>query len=220
MDITQIDYIITQLGLFLDGLLIPFATFILGRKLLKQKKATGKYNPIRVLIFGVFFSFSVLGIIELILEYMPGLTLLDEWFGSGITNFNIYGFLIGTMVTFGLTMIFFAYRWESLQYSALFFYGGMIVFFFLTGYDAWLEMYIIITGLAGVIFLYVTGIRVKDNGALGLAIFFTIAFVTIAIDFGDATLNHWVTQISILVYSAFILVFSLGYFRVFKEGGK
>jgi hypothetical protein len=220
MDITQIDYIITQLGFLLNGILIPLATAIIGRKLLKEKKEYGKYNPIRALIFGVFLSFAVLGVIELILEYIPGLTLLEEWFGGGITNFNFYGFLIGTMVTLGVTMIFYAYRLEKAYYSGFFFYGGMVIFYLLTGYDAWLENYIIIAGILGVVFLYFTGIRVKDNGALGLAIFFTIAFVTIAIDFGNDFLNHWITQISIITYNVFILVFSLGYFRVFKEGSK
>lgn len=220
MDIAQIDFIITQTGYFLDGIIIPLATAIVGRKLIKEKKATGKFNPIRSLIFGIFLSFSALGIIELILEYVPGLTLLDEWFGGGIENFDFYGFLIGTMVTLGLTMVFFAYRWESLYYSAIFFYGGMIVLFFFTSFDAWLEMYITIIGAIGVVFLYVTGFRVKDNGALGLAIFFTISFMTVAIDFGTPELNHWVTQISIMVYSVFILIFSLGYFKVFKEAEK
>lgn len=212
MDITQIDFFITQLGYYLDAILIPVATAIVGRKLLKDKKVTGTYNPIRALIFGIFLSFSALGIIEFFLAVSPfELTLLDEWFGEGIENFDLYGFLIGTMVTLGLTMIFYANRWEFLYYSAIFFYGGMLLLFLFTGFDAFLETYIMIAGAVGVIFLYFTGIRVKDNGALGLAIFFTIAFGTILID------NHWVAQISILVYSVFILIFSLGYFKPFKE---
>ena len=87
----------------------------------------------------------------------------------------------------------------------------MLLLFLFTGFDAFLETYIMIAGAVGVIFLYFTGIRVKDNGALGLAIFFTIAFGTILID------DHWVAQISIIVYSVFILIFSLGYFKPFKE---
>ena len=212
MDITQIDFFITQLGYYFNAILIPVATAIIGRKLVKEKKVKGAYNPIRALIFGIFLSFSVLGIIEFFLAVPPfELSLLQEWFGEGIESFDIYGFIIGTMVTLGLTMIFYANRWEPLYYSAMFVYVGMFILYLLTGFDAWLETYIMITGAIGVVFLYFTGFRVKDNGALGLAIFFTIAFGTILIE------DHMVTQISILIYSVFILIFSLGYFKPFKE---
>lgn len=218
IDIELIDTVITQLGFYFNAILIPLATVIIGFKLMKEKKALGKYNPIRMLIFLVFLCFSALGIIEFLVTIPSlNLVLLEQWFGGGIENFDLYGFLVGTMVTLGVSIIFFAYRLEILYYSAMFIYAGMLIFYFLTGYDAWLETYIIICGLLGVLFLYFTGFRVKDNGALGLAIFFTLAFVTIAIDFGNADLNHWVSQISILAYSVFILIFSLGLFKPFKQ---
>ncbi|MFX1477611.1 MAG: hypothetical protein ACFFCI_05735 [Promethearchaeota archaeon] len=212
MDITKVDYVITQLGFYFNAILIPLATLIIGRKALKERKATGKWNPIRVIIFGVFTCFSAIGIIEFLLSVLSlELPLLEDFYGGGIENFDLYGFLIGMMVTLGMTMIFYANRWESLYYSALFFYGGMVILFLLTGFDIWLETYIMILGVIGIGFLYLTAFRVKDNGALGLAIFFTIAFGTIVLE------NHWVTQISILIYSIFILIFSLGFFKPFKE---
>jgi hypothetical protein len=218
IDIQLLDNIITQLGYYLDAFVIPLATAILGYKLVKEKRQSGKFNPIRTIIFLIFLSFSALGIIEFLVSVLPiKLPLLDEWFGGGIDNFDIYGFIIGTMVSLGVTMVFYAYRWESLYYFMGFIYGGMFIFYLLTGYDAWLETYITLGGILGIVFLYFTAFRVKDNGALGLAIFFTIAFATLAIDFGVDVVNHWVTQISILVYSIFILIFSLGLFKPFKE---
>ena len=218
IDIVLLDNIITTLGYYLDAFVIPLATAIMGFKLVKQKRQAGKFNPIRMIIFLIFFSFSALGIIEFLVSVTPlDLKLLNEWFGGGIDNFDIYGFIIGTMVTLGVTMVFYASRWESLYYFMGFIYGGMFIFYLLTGYDAWLETYITLGGLLGIIFLYFTAFRVKDNGALGLAIFFTIAFATLSIDFGVDVVNHWVTQISILVYSVFILIFSLGLFKPFKE---
>jgi hypothetical protein len=218
IDIVLLDNIITTLGYYLDAFVIPLATAIVGFKLVQEKRQAGKFNPIRMIIFLIFLSFSALGIIEFLVSVPPlELTLLDEWFGGGIDNFDIYGFIIGTMVSLGVTMVFYAYRWESLYYFMGFIYGGMFIFYLLTGYDAWLETYITLGGLLGIIFLYFTAFRVKDNGALGLAIFFTIAFATLSIDFGVDVVNHWVTQISILVYSVFILIFSLGLFKPFKE---
>lgn len=218
IDIQLLDNIITQLGYYFDAFVIPLATAIVGYKLVKEKRQSGKFNPIRMIIFLIFLSFSALGIIEFLVSVLPiKLTLLDEWFGGGIDNFDIYGFIIGTMVSLGVTMVFYAYRWESLYYFMGFIYGGMFIFYLVTGYDAWLETYITLGGILGIVFLYFTAFRVKDNGALGLAIFFTIAFATLAIDFGVDVVNHWVTQISILVYSIFILIFSLGLFKPFKE---
>jgi hypothetical protein len=218
IDIILLDNIITTLGYYLDAFVIPLATAIGGFKLVQEKRQAGKFNPIRMIIFLIFLSFSALGIIEFLVSVPPlELTLLDEWFGGGIDNFDIYGFIIGTMVSLGVTMVFYAYRWESLYYFMGFIYGGMFIFYLLTGYDAWLETYITLGGLLGIIFLYFTAFRVKDNGALGLAIFFTIAFATLSIDFGVDVVNHWVTQISILIYSVFILIFSLGLFKPFKE---
>jgi hypothetical protein len=212
MDITKVDYVITQLGFYFNAILIPLATVLIGRKVLKEKKSTGKWNPIRIIIFGVFICFSAIGIIEFLTSVLPfELTLLNEFYGGGLESFDFYGFLIGMMVTLGMTLIFYANRWESLYYSVLFFYGGMVILFLLTGFDIWLETYIMILGAISIGFLYLTAFRVKDNGALGLAIFFTIAFGTIILE------NHWVTQISILIYSIFILIFSLGYFKPFKE---
>ena len=211
MDITRLDYVITQLGFYFNAIIIPLATLILGRKVLKEKKATGKWNPIRTIIFGVFICFSTIGILEFLTSVLPiELTFLSDFYGGGLANFDLYS-LIGTMVTLGMTMIFYANRWESLYYSALFFYGGMVILFLLTGFDIWLETYIMIFGATSIGFLYLTAFRVKDNGALGLAIFFTIAFGSVILE------NHWVTQISILVHSVFIFIFSLGYFKPFKE---
>jgi len=218
IDIQLLDNIITQLGYYFDAFVIPLATAIVGYKLVKEKRQSGKFNPIRTIIFLIFLSFSALGIIEFLVSVLPiKLPLLDEWFGGGIDNFDIYGFIIGTMVSLGVTMVFYAYRWESLYYFMGFIYGGMFIFYLVTGYDAWLETYITLGGILGIVFLYFTAFRVKDNGALGLAIFFTIAFATLAINFGSDVVNHWVTQISILVYSIFILIFSLGLFKPFKE---
>ena len=51
----------------------------------------------------------------------------------------------------------------------------------------------------------------KDNGALGIAIFFTLAFSTQFIH--EALLS----RIIIISYVAFIVIFSLGLFRPFKQ---
>jgi len=203
---------ITQLGYYLNAIIIPFATALIGTKLLREKKAYGKFNIVRFIMFSIFLSFSVLVILELLIN-IPGLSIpfLEAIFSGNFESFSLYTLLISFIATLGMTMIAYANGWEMLYYSGLFFYTGMIVLYFLTGFNGIMMPYVYIAGGASIIFLYLTAFRVKDNGALGLAIFFTIVFGTVAIDITE------ITGISILIYDGFILIFSLGFFKPFKE---
>lgn len=203
---------ISQIGYILNAIVIPIATILVGRKLIKEKRTSGRYNAIRGLIFMIFFSFSILVILELLVNTPAfNLPLLVELFGSGFESFSINTLIIGIIASLGLSMVATANRWEFLYYTSLYFYGGMIFLFLLTGFEAFLLPYIYFAGGASIIFLYLTGFRVKDNGALALAIFFTLAFGTVIFD------NPMVTRVGVIIYDVFILVFSLGYFKPFKE---
>ncbi|MFX1317026.1 MAG: hypothetical protein ACFE9T_14280, partial [Promethearchaeota archaeon] len=110
-----------------------------------------------------------------------------------------------------LTLICYINRWEALYYTAIFFYSGMTIFFLLTDYDEGLAYYTNIAGAIDILFLYFTGIRVKDNGALGLAIFFSLAFSTLFLE------DPLISRIINLGYIAFIVYFSLGFFKPLKQ---
>ncbi|MHA1457065.1 MAG: hypothetical protein ACTSR5_13960, partial [Promethearchaeota archaeon] len=168
------------------------------------------YNPVRLLIFIVFSLFAVLSILEFFVE-MNISPVLNQLFGYNIETINLYSILIGTMASLGLTLAFYANRWEAFYYLTIFIFGGMIIFYYLTGFDAWVENYIIMTGVGSLIFMYLTGFRLKDNGALGIAIFFTLSFSTLLVE------SSMINQIVIITYDIFILIFSLGYFKPFKE---
>lgn len=203
---------ISQIGYILNAIVIPVATILVGRKLLKEKRISGRYNAIRGLIFMIFFSFSILVILELLVNTPAfNLPLLVELFGSGFESFSINTLIIGIIASLGLSMVATANRWEFLYYTSLFFYGGMVFLFLLTGFEAILLPYIYFAGGASIFFLYLTGFRVKDNGALALAIFFTLAFGTVIFD------NPMVTRFGVIVYDVFILVFSFGLFKPFKK---
>ncbi len=199
-----------QAGYLLSTILIPFATLIVGRKVLKEKKSTGRYNIVRLLTFGIFLCFALMSFLEFLVELSLS-PLLNELFGFNIESINLYSILIGTMVSLGLCLVFYANRWEPLYFVSFFIFGGMVIFYYLTGFDAWLETYIQIAGIISLIFIYFTSFRVRDNGALGLGIFFTLAFSTLVIEIS------YVSQIMIISYNVFILILSLGYFRIFKE---
>ena len=207
------DVLISNLGLIANlgsAIFIPLATLVLGRKLLKDKKATGQYNMVRVLIFLTFLDFSILALTEYIVKDIllraPAIIVPYD------ATFGLYNILVAMMITIGLTLIFYINRVEFLYYTPIFFFTGMYIFYLFTGFDSWLEDYTTLGGAASIIFLFFTAIRVKDNGALGIAIFFTLAFST---QFSEDPL---VSRIVIISYVVFIVFFSLGLFKPFKQG--
>ena len=207
------DVLINNLGFianFGSAIFIPLATLVLGRKLLKDKKATGRYNMVRVLIFLTFLDFSILALTEYIIKdvLLRPPALIDPYNAT----FGLYNILVAMMITLGLTLIFYINRVEFLYYTPIFFFTGMYIFYLLTGFDSWLEDYTTIGGAASIIFLFFTAIRFKDNGALGIAIFFTLAFST------QFTTDALVSRIVIISYVVFIIFFSLGLFKPFKQG--
>ncbi|MFX0011517.1 MAG: hypothetical protein ACFE9R_14485, partial [Candidatus Hermodarchaeota archaeon] len=171
-----------QIGYLLSAILIPLATAILGFKTFREKKNTGQFNYIRLITFGIFTCFAIMSVLEYVV-YESWLPFINDFFGYTTETINLYSILIGTMVSLGLTLVFYANRWEAFYYTSLFFFGGMVIFYYLTGFDAWVDGYIQIAGLVSLVFIYFTSFRVKDNGALGLAIFFTLAFSTLILDF-------------------------------------
>ncbi|MBY9014203.1 MAG: hypothetical protein KGD68_00785 [Candidatus Lokiarchaeota archaeon] len=206
------DFFLSSLGIVANlssAIFIPIATLILGRKLLKDKKETGKYNIIRLIIFLSFLNFSILAIIEFLLKNTPLIPpFIEELYSA---EFGFYNTSVAIRVTLGLTLIFYINRWEILHFSAIFFFIGMLFLYLFTGFSAWLENYTIIAGVASILFLYFTAFRMKDNGALSIAIFFTLTF---SIQFISEAL---VSEIIIISYVAFVVIFSLGLFRPYKQ---
>jgi len=200
------------IGSLLNVIIIPLATIIVGRKLLKEKKATGKLNDIRASTFFIFFSFSFLVLLEFLLRLGVYTTPhLANFYGGNYESFNIYSLVTGLIASMAITIITLANRWDFLQYTSLFFYGGMILLYVFTGFDAFLEPFIYIAGGGSIVFLYFTAFRVKDNGALAMAIFFTLAFIPVVLDIA------LLTGFSVILYNAVILLFSLGWFKPFKQ---
>ena len=200
------------IGSLMNVIIIPLATIIVGRKLLREKKVTGKLNDVRASTFFIFFSFSFLVLLEFLLRLGVYTTPdLANFYGGNYRSFNIYSLVTGLIVSMGITMVTLANRWDFLQFTSLFFYGGMILLYVFTGFDAMLEPYIYIAGGGSIVFLYFTAFRVKDNGALAMAIFFTLAFLPVVLDMA------LLTGVSAILYNVVILIFSLGWFKPFKQ---
>ena len=116
-----------------SAVFIPLATFLLGWKLFKERKSTGRWNYIRIIIFNTFLCFAFLSIIEYFVTVSPIATpsLKDAFYQE---NFGGYYFFIGLMVSLGLILIFYINKWEVLYFAPLYFFGGMCVFYLFTGF--------------------------------------------------------------------------------------
>jgi hypothetical protein len=203
---------IQYIGSLMNVIIIPLATIIVGRKLFKEKRATGKLNDIRASTFFIFLSYSFLVLLEFLIRMNVYETPdLANFYGGNYKSFNIYSLVTGLIVSMSITIVTLANRWDFLQHTALFFYGGMFLLYAFTGFDAMLEPYIYFAGGGSIIFLYFTAFRVKDNGALAMAIFFTLAFGTVVLDIA------LLTGISVIIYNIVILIFSIGWFKLFKQ---
>lgn len=211
---TDIVQTIELIGDTISFFMVLLATIILGIKVLGEKRKIGQFNTIRIIMFSMFLTFTTTIGLEFFLEQTPFTNpILEQFFGIKNRGMGLYNLLVGVLVTLGLTMVAFANQSKELYLAPFYFYSGIIIFWMLSGYDAWLYPYIIAGGLFTIIFLYLTGVRLKDNGSFGLAIFYTLAFLTFALQ------GTVISQIITIGYSIFILLFSLGYFKPFNQGG-
>jgi hypothetical protein len=205
-----------DLELFLNELIYPLEVVtitlmavVTARKAVQDKQQRGVMNWIRMIVFGVFACFAIqswLGFMNATLNLG-----LPEFFQTMRDSYlTLGGIAIGGIVTLGIILVTYSNRWESLYFAPAFAYAGLLILIVSTGLTGLHQPYIEYGALIGLGFMYLTAFRIKDNSALGIAIFFTLAFSTIVLEIPliPALIN--------LGYLVFGLIFTLGYFRVFK----
>jgi len=199
---TDLGYLDT-LENYMQIIVIPLIAIIIAIRLKREKKQTEQLNIIRLIILLVFVSFTYLISVEFIYqETAIGNYISEEIYGSNSLTFSLYN----------LGLVLYANQIESMYLFPYFAFGGMILFFLFTGFGEWIMWYIYISSIIGLSFLYLTSFRIKDNGSLGIAIFFTMAFATLFMSELDYAGN-----ITSLIYCCFGIIFALGLFKPFKE---
>ncbi len=210
---------IVEISEFLSRMVYPLEITVIGlmaiftiRKVIIDKHKTGNINWVRMIIFGVFLSFFIQSLLGFLNSFLN--LSLPQFFSTMRDSYlTLGGIAIGSIVTLGIMLVTFSNRWESLYYAPAFLYAGLIIMVVsVTGFDfSWHVSYIEYGALIGLAFLYFTAFRLKDNAALGLAIFFTLAFSTIIL---ELPLINSLLNIGYLIFG---LLFVFGRFRVFKE---
>lgn len=196
---------------YLGTIIILIMTIILGIRIWREKKNLGKYNIIRIITCGIFLTLTWMLIWEFLYESAGLDTILSEDLIISINTFSLYSFGLGLVITLALGIVFYANQWESLYFSSTFIFVGMFITFLLTEYTGFLLPYVFTGGVISVIFLFITGFRLKDNGSLGLAIFASLIFPTLI---SEKTI---IGQLLSIVYPIFGIILAIGYFKPFKE---
>ncbi|MHA1932315.1 MAG: hypothetical protein ACW96X_07220 [Promethearchaeota archaeon] len=207
----EFDIIIGTIANYLSIIIIPIMTIFLGIKIFREKQKSGKYNIIRIITCSIFLTLTWILVWEFLYESTTLNTILSEDVTISINTFSFYSFGLGLVITLALGIVIYANQYETLYFASAFIYAGMFITFLLTGYSGFLLPYIFAGGVISVVFLFITGFRLKDNGSLGLAIFASLIFPTLI---SEKTI---VGQLMSIAYPIFGIILALGYFKPFKE---
>lgn len=196
---------------YLEAILMPIMTILIFIKLRREKRETGEINYVRAIIGIVFACFSWMVVWEFLYNRTPVQMLFTENIVTfSETSWSFYNIGLSLTVAFGLVIVMYINRRESLYYVPLFVVGGMWLYYIFTGYYEMMMYFIYIGALMAIFFLIYTGFKYKENGSLGLAIFFLLAVMVLLIDGAVATFFN-------SAYIIFGVIFSLGIFKPFKE---
>lgn len=218
LTLSIINDILQSIGRYFAVVIVyPLIIIILARKLIKERKETGKINRIRLIILLIFISVFFSDFWEFMGYEMPFFPM--EWVGVDSEEFSLDNFGLGLAVSLGLVLTAYLNQSKIFYYTSLYIYFGLFVLYLYTGTSLILMPYIYISGIIGLFYLLYTGFKLKDNGALGVGVFFLIAFITVLL--GEEGIIGIIDAILNLAFVSFGLFFALGYFTPFEEkGGK
>lgn len=189
----NMDYIqVVILGTMIVNLLISS---------IKEKRNNQPWNWVRTIVICAILS-NFLEHATRILHYEFG--LLDPLFDMPVP---ITGILSRCIILFGMVFVAYVNEWDSLILLPAFYLIASIVFKLTSGINEPFELFFDYGGLVALILIFEIVIRVKDNNALGLGIFYLISF-------GGALLEIKIFDILSLAFGIF---WSTGKFTPFKK---
>lgn len=216
----DISTIILYIANWMTTIIMPMMAIIIAVRVYKEYKEKEKLNYVRLLILGIFIMFNWVLLPSNLSETPPFNTFLNrELIGLDENTINLFSISIGLLISMALTLVAYANNLELLYYTPFSFYLTIIASALLNDFNPFFDTFNVIYIYGGaiitVIFFYITGFRLKDNGSLGLGILFSFAIISLVIGaniIGDSFL---------IALGIFGLIFSLGYFAPFKmnEGG-
>jgi hypothetical protein len=207
------DFVQLCIGFFVT----PIILISITRRALAYKRQTGTIGFLRKLIIVTFMAELLRDLINfgIMMNLIPSAWMVP---GSQV-GLGINTVATGLTVTIGLTFTFYLLSWERAYYAPEYIFAAMVAYLFISsGHSEEYPYFVYIGGaLALVLFIKAT-IHIKDNNAMGLAMYFLIGFANMitTILFDPATAS----MLGIIIITgryAFGLVYAFGLFRPFKE---
>jgi hypothetical protein len=179
-------------------------------KLTNYHKKTNSWDIIRILMIIWFLGILYFNTWEFLYYNTPlGNVIPIEFMDIDYSTIVVQSFSVPVVIVCGLYIVGHANNWIYLKIVPAVYFIVVILLIYLANFTLLYLPSMLIGYLAVLVFLLYTGFKLKDNGALGLAIFFILTtFVGVSEAYIKAILG-------IIAY-CYGVYFALGFFKPFK----
>ncbi|MHA1682908.1 MAG: hypothetical protein ACTSUE_18360 [Promethearchaeota archaeon] len=200
---------------FLEIFLVPFLIGSIVYRIRKDKKENRQVSNVKYIILIAFILDYYAGFINIGFwqEWIP-----IEWRSPGSEEgLGLNTFQTGAVVTLGLCLVFYLHGWDRVLYMPLYLYGGIIMYFLWTGHDELFPFYVYGGGILSLIMLFNASIKMRENNAFGLAIFYFISFISLFLQIVPDVDKTYLPLIIPFITYGFGVIYAFGLFKPFKE---
>ncbi len=187
-----------------------------ARRMLRDKRKHGTVNVIKKIVLCGF----ICELARAFINHIFAIGLLPK-IPPYYSTSSIYGIALNTMTspilaTLGLSLALYIFNFERIQYLPAYSIGAILLFYVVSGSTVMYSLYVAVGALLGLSLLFIAAIKIRDNYALGLALFFILDFselILVALGFAGEPLVMFVQAI---VAYGFGVFYASGRFRIFK----
>lgn len=208
---SELEIILSFINNFLGVVAIFIMIIIMILKLRTFHRKTDNWDLIRVLMIIWFIGILYFNTWEFLFYSTPLQSVIpSSWISSDYTRLVVQSYSIPVVMVCGLYIVGHANKWMILKILPILYYGFIVILSLIIDPNplflpSMLLGYLVVLG-----FLLYTAFKLKDNGALGLAVFFLLTTIV------GVTDSYLKFILGIISYS-FGVYFALGYFTPFKK---
>jgi hypothetical protein len=203
---------------YLMVIIIPIMLASHGRRMFIDKRERGVVTVVKKIVFVAFVIQFMSGFINILFDYGVLPRTAPLYISSSNEGLALNTLTTALTVTVGLYFVFFLFNMERLLYTPFYAMGAIILYLFASGgHSEIYPYYMYIGGIAALVLIFAASFRLRDDYALGLAIFYAFSFLDIIFYMFNLT-TSLVPAASLLVATyVFALIFAFGYFKPFEK---
>lgn len=211
MDLTGLENVLNFINNLLGVLSTVIILIILIIKLRAYHKKTETYDIIRTMIIIWFFCILWFNTWEFLYYNTPLNEVIPSiWMATDYSSIVVQSLSVPIVIIVGLFIVGKINQWKILEIFPFAYFAIIIGLTLLFNLGLLYFISMLVSYLLVLVFLFYTGLRVKDNDALGLAIYFMITM------FVGVTESYPKFILGIISY-IFGIIFALGYFKPYKK---